>query len=64
MKLCPEATSRMNTIFITIYFIGGSLGTFLSGSFWTLWGWNGIILTGLLLTVLSFITTAVSYCKK
>lgn len=38
MKLCPEATSRMNTIFITIYFIGGSLGTFLSGSFWTLWG--------------------------
>lgn len=64
MKLCPEATSRMNTIFMTIYFIGGSLGTFLSSSFWTLWGWNGTIFAGILLTVLSFITTAVSYCKK
>lgn len=64
MKLCPEATSRMNTIFMTIYFIGGSLGTFLAGTFWTLWGWNGTVLAGLLLTALSFGTTLISYCRK
>lgn len=64
MKLCPEATSRMNTIFMTIYFIGGSLGTFLAGTFWTLWGWNGTVLAGLLLTALSFGTTLISYLKR
>ena len=30
----PSASNRVNTIFMTTYFIGGSLGTFLAGSSW------------------------------
>lgn len=32
--LCPQASNRINTIFMTTYFIGGSTGTFLAGTFW------------------------------
>lgn len=47
MQLCPEASSRMNTIYMTTYFIGGSLGTFLAGSLWTPFGWMGTVGAGL-----------------
>lgn len=49
MKLCPEATSRMNTIYMVTYFIGASCGTFLAGSLWSLYGWYGTIGAGLLM---------------
>ena len=32
--LNPKAANRINTIFMTTYFIGGSVGTFLAGTFW------------------------------
>lgn len=50
MELCPSASNRINTIFMTTYFIGGSLGTFLAGLVWETWQWNGIILVGTILT--------------
>lgn len=31
----PQASNRANTIFMTSYFIGGSLGTFCAGYIWT-----------------------------
>lgn len=46
MRLCPEATSRMNTIYMVTYFVGGSLGTFLAGTAWSLWAWPGTIAAG------------------
>lgn len=49
MKLCPEASARMNTIYMVTYFIGGSFGTFLAGTLWSLQGWNGTVATGLLM---------------
>lgn len=49
MKLCPEASSRMNTIYMVSYFIGGSLGTFLAGTLWSLYGWTGTVAAGLLM---------------
>ncbi len=60
MRLCPEATSRMNTIFMVTYFIGGSFGTFLAGSFWSLWGWYGTVASGLLMIVCAILTTAIA----
>ena len=41
-SLNPKASNRINTIFMTNYFIGGSLGTFLSGSAWSMAGWSGV----------------------
>lgn len=56
MKLCPEAASRMNTIYMVTYFIGGSLGTFLSGTFWSLYGWMGTVAAGVLMLVGSLLS--------
>lgn len=42
----PEASSRANTIFMTTYFIGGSLGTFLAGQGWAAMGWAGVCIVG------------------
>lgn len=55
MKLCPEASSRMNTIYMVSYFIGGSFGTFLAGSLWSSFGWTGTVLAGLLMLLGSLI---------
>ncbi len=49
MKLCPEATSRMNTIYMVTYFVGASFGTFLAGTLWSLFGWYGTIGAGILM---------------
>lgn len=57
MKLCPEASSRMNTIYMVTYFIGGSLGTFLAGTLWSLSGWMGTVTAGILMLVCSVIST-------
>lgn len=57
MQLCPEATSRMNTIYMVTYFIGGSFGTFLAGSLWSLFGWDGTVLAGAGLIICSVAIT-------
>lgn len=46
IQLSPEASSRMNTIYMTTYFIGGSLGTFLAGTLWSAFGWTGTVAAG------------------
>lgn len=56
-SLCPSATNRVNTIFMTTYFIGGSMGTFLAGTFWHWMGWNGVVITGALLVGCSLLIT-------
>ncbi len=55
--ICPPASNRVNTIFMTTYFIGGSLGTFLAGSCWHVWGWAGVSGIGTVLTILSLLIT-------
>ena len=46
LQQLPVATNRVNTIFMTIFFIGGSLGTFCSGLGWSMAGWAGVCLVG------------------
>ncbi|MEQ3276918.1 MFS transporter, partial [Bacteroides thetaiotaomicron] len=48
------------TIFMTTYFVGGSLGTFLAGTFWQLYGWHGVIGIGATLTCISLLITTLS----
>ena len=59
-SLCPSASNRINTIFMTTYFIGGSFGTFLAGTFWQSFGWYGVIGTGVILTSCSLFITLFS----
>lgn len=59
-ELCPGASNRVNTIFMTTYFVGGSLGTFLAGSSWQTFGWHGVIATGAILTCGSLLITFLS----
>ncbi|MBQ9678004.1 MAG: MFS transporter [Prevotella sp.] len=46
LQLFPEATNRVNTIFMTTMFIGGSFGTFCSGLGWSMAGWTGVCVVG------------------
>lgn len=56
-ELCPSASNRVNTIFMTTYFIGGSLGTFFSGTAWQMFGWAGTAGVGVLLCCASLSVT-------
>ncbi len=40
--LAPAMRSRLNSVYMTCYFIGGSLGTFLGALAWQLLGWWGV----------------------
>ena len=42
--------SRLNTIYMTMYFAGGAMGSALAGWAWWRWGWNGVC--GLALTLI------------
>lgn len=59
-ELSPRASNRINTIFMTIYFIGGSMGTFLAGTFWQLHGWHGVIGVGVVMSSISLVITLLS----
>ena len=55
IQLSSEASSRMNTIYMTTYFIGGSLGTFLAGTLWSQLGWGGTVAAGMGMAALAMI---------
>ena len=59
-SLNPKASNRINTIFMTNYFIGGSLGTFLSGSAWSMAGWSRVTIVGIGLAFCSLCITLFS----
>ena len=45
--LVPSARSRLNTVYMVIYFSGAALGSWLSSLAWTRWGWNGVCVLAL-----------------
>lgn len=61
LKQLPEATNRVNTIFMTIFFIGGSLGTFCSGLGWSIARWTGVCTAGCCFACASLILSAYEY---
>ncbi len=54
----PSASNRINTIFMSIFFTGGALGTFLSGVAWSATGWGGVVATGGALTLVALALAA------
>jgi predicted MFS family arabinose efflux permease len=44
--LIPEARSRLNTVYMVAYFLGGSLGSALGAWGWAHYGWIGVCVAG------------------
>ena len=40
--LRPDARSRLNMVYMTLYFIGGSLGAYIATECWYKFGWTGV----------------------
>ena len=57
----PQAANRANTIFMTTYFIGGSLGTFCAGYVWNRANWLGVCIVGMTFALISL---AITLCNR
>lgn len=49
--LLPEARTRLNTLYMTSFFIGGSIGSALGSVAWDYQGWSGVCSVGLVMIV-------------
>jgi len=47
----PEARNRVNTIYMVGFFTGGAIGTSLGAYAWTHYGWTGVSVIGLILSI-------------
>ena len=63
-SLIPEARNRLNTVYMVSYFLGGSLGSSLSGYAWGLWKWTGVCLTGGLMIIIGLLVWAIHRTNK
>ncbi len=59
-----ESRSRLNTIYMTMYFAGGALGSALSGMAWSHWRWDGVCALALGMIGLAGLWHAVGYSRK
>jgi len=44
--LVPSARSRLNTVYMVTYFLGGALGSALGAYGWSHWRWSGVCVAG------------------
>ncbi|UZR98519.1 MFS transporter [Chondrinema litorale] len=51
----PDSRNRINTVYMTMYFIGGALGTLIGGSVWHYFKWQGISIAGFVIGLLLII---------
>jgi predicted MFS family arabinose efflux permease len=61
--LIPAARNRLNTVYMTVSFIGTSMGSAIGLFAWDKWAWNGVCLAGALLTLVAFAIYGLTYKK-
>lgn len=61
-SLKPEANNRLNTVYMTTYFIGGASGTYFAGLGWAYLQWTGVLAVGMGFGLLALLAH-VSYRK-
>lgn len=54
-SICRGARSRINTVYMIVFFLGGALGSALSAMAWNRWQWNGVCGWGLAMLGLAWI---------
>ncbi|HEY4146510.1 MFS transporter [Pinirhizobacter sp.] len=52
--LIPEARSRLNGLFVGVFFIGGGIGAACAGIMWASHGWTGVCVACLVFVALAF----------
>lgn len=57
--LSRAARSRINTVYMIMFFLGGALGSALSAAAWSRWGWNGVCGWGVAMLLLACLRHAV-----
>ncbi|SIT98588.1 Predicted arabinose efflux permease, MFS family [Epilithonimonas bovis DSM 19482] len=62
-KLDQKANSRINTIYMTSYFVGGALGTFIGLKCWELGGWHYVGLQLGIFSVVIFLMNLFNFIK-
>ncbi|MFV3405016.1 MFS transporter [Pseudomonas sp. NY15463] len=55
IALRPEARTRLNAGYITCYFIGGAFGSLLGTQLFQRYGWDGIVVAGLIIGALALL---------
>ncbi|WP_205764420.1 MFS transporter [Arenibacter sp. 6A1] len=53
--LVPEARSRLNTIYISASFAGGSIGSLMGAMAWTYWHWTGVCVLGAIFVAIALV---------
>lgn len=54
-SLRPDARSRLNTVYMVTYFIGGALGTLIASQAWHLYKWKGVVVMGIIFSISALI---------
>jgi predicted MFS family arabinose efflux permease len=50
-SLSPALHSRINSVYMVTFFLGGSIGSLLGSQAWALAGWPGVCATGILFSI-------------
>ncbi|MCE9668540.1 MFS transporter [Myxococcus stipitatus] len=58
--LRPEARSRLNTLYMVMYFAGGAAGSWLGTVAWTHGGWTGVCAAGAVLSLAGIVILAMA----
>jgi predicted MFS family arabinose efflux permease len=57
------ARSRLNTIYMVLYFLGASLGSYASVAVWSHWQWSGVTLLGFVFLGLAVLVHSFGHAK-
>ncbi|WP_157091960.1 MFS transporter, partial [Proteus myxofaciens] len=60
-RILPDARNRLTAAYMTSYFIGGALGSFLSGYTYHQFGWKGVCISGFIIGIISLIVWIIGY---
>ena len=59
IREAPSAANRVNTVFMTTYFMGGAMGTFCAGIGWKFFEWGGVCFVGFFFASVSALITLI-----
>ncbi|MGN6802146.1 MAG: MFS transporter [Ginsengibacter sp.] len=63
-SLLPHARTRLNTIYMTFFFIGGTIGSSLGSVAWNKGSWTGVCFSGIILIILGALPVFLSRIQK